>query len=542
LSGGIPQRASATHPPTAAMVDFTALIVGCTAATRLATLFHPGSLVDSLYGPRDADPSPWEKKTRVILRIGSNVYGNTTKKTVGDLGGDMPDVELFGANGEASAQGKKGKKRQDDATFKEYDLDNWDSWKNDQGVFYPTQPHEYLSLFHHKRDPVCMSMISVKELDGTEYHITGDTMASCGWDHYPSTGVVLVDEQPVASKCLWLGGKKPELSFPNKMQFHLPSFRPEYIGSVDRYIEDPRLLCNSEPRAFKYKGEGHDLLTLIFKYPLTWPDSDAPNATAAGEPPTALDPDTLFNAKKWLWSETAVHYKYGNVYKKPEEWWHMNYTVSGQELLFGQTRQSSPLPSEYLVEYNANADPALVRPWDHLPEGIFKPQGDTWSRGAPHSLLADAGAGDLGEEEEDIAADSAVGKVQPRELSRQHKLAQFAAQWTHWTDPREEYSAVQNCQQDGVIGPDIANSHERKYCRLEDQKVFAYCETDQDNDCFNFEAGQVRPAGSVKLRSLSEGDEHDTRTRIDQEVREVRLSARSKASRSRISRRTRSSS
>jgi hypothetical protein len=205
------------------------------------------------------------------------------------------------------------------------------------------------------------------------------------------------------------------------------------------------------------------------------------------EPPTMADPDSLFNASKWRWADTKTH-KHGRPWKHEYDLWDLQFNVSLQEPLFRQTREKSPLDAKYLVELDDNPDPKLLRPWDYMTEE--QKDSKPWKRQA---------------------------SAQTRDLSRRDKLGHFASRWTHTNSSNPRYFADHLCQQNNLVGPDIANSHERKYCRLSDQRVFPYCEEDADIECFDFEAGAVRVRRSRILGSVADTDSPTPRTRIDAE-------------------------
>jgi hypothetical protein len=206
-----------------------------------------------------------------------------------------------------------------------------------------------------------------------------------------------------------------------------------------------------------------------------------PNASG-GLTPTSNDPDTLFSLSKWKWGETIRH-----KHNKHIERWDLEYSVSGQEPLFGQTRRTSPLPVQYLVDRDPDADEALVLPWKHMTKEQKKTK--PWRR-----------------------------RASPQEHSRQDHLERFSSRWTHTNSSDSQFSTDHVCQQDNIVGWDLANSYERKYCRLRDQRVFPYCEGNEHINCFDFEAGAVRVRSSRILGSIADTDSPTPRKRIDMGV------------------------
>lgn len=64
--------------------------------------------------------------------------------------------------------------------------------------------------------------------------------------------------------------------------------------------------------------------------------------------------------------------------------------------------------------------------------------------------------------------------------------------WSHSNSTEHRLSATIMCEMPNIVGPDYANSHERKYCRMSSRELIPFCDTEDQVNCFDFEVGQER--------------------------------------------------
>lgn len=292
---------------------------------------------------------------------------------------------------------------------------------------------------------------------GHVYSISGDIMHKlCGWPGYSSIAKIMFGKE-ITPHCFWMGGK--EGIFPNQVWMHLRDFQGENTTLLS-YHQDPRRLCQSEPRLHKFIGPENYFTTLVFHPPLTYPDND--DGTYQGDPATALDDDRLFDHKHW---RVRVNCPSGRKTCEPA-----TADVTLQEHVFNQTRIETEDP-----------------PW---PVGSFK-----WPLNQVAMVNQTNTTGTCSEKTRQAR--------EKRSADISTFLTQFAGQWTH-TNSIDGPSAVSACQEDHFIGPDLANSLERKYCKTATRELLPYCETEKDVDCFDIFNEVVRTNPAIVIRGYSE--------------------------------------
>lgn len=83
-----------------------------------------------------------------------------------------------------------------------------------------------------------------------------------------------------------------------------------------------------------------------------------------------------------------------------------------------------------------------------------------------------------------------------RSIMPRNGRSRWHGQWSHTNSTEEGLSAEKLCADPSVVGPDVANSHERKFCHFTSRKVLPYCDTEDQMECYDIEAGVVRASYS----------------------------------------------